>query len=217
MTSILLIATSFTAYALLHSLLANLHIQGWVGQQFGPAANRWYRLAYNIFAAVSFGPVLLLLVLLPDRVLYTVPAPWSWPMIGGQVLALVGMGRAFAQTDPRHFLGLAQIRAKPSAPPPDDTLQVRGFYCYVRHPLYTLSLGFIWLTPLMTLNMLTFAVLATLYFYAGSMHEEQRLLATFGETYAAYQRRVPRLIPRPGRCWQEHKQDGTRGVINRTD
>jgi hypothetical protein len=35
----------------------------------------------------------------------------------------------------------------------------------------------------------------------GSFHEERRLLAEFGDAYRDYQQQVPRLIPRPGRCY----------------
>jgi protein-S-isoprenylcysteine O-methyltransferase Ste14 len=47
----------------------------------------------------------------------------------------------------------------------------------------------------MTTNLLTTYLLFTLYFYFGSVFEERRLLAEFGEAYQDYQRRVPRFIP----------------------
>jgi protein-S-isoprenylcysteine O-methyltransferase Ste14 len=93
---------------------------------------------------------------------------------------------------------LSQLLARRST---DDTLQVRGFYCYVRHPLYLFAILFVWLTPAMTVNMATLYSLITLYFVVGSVHEEGRLVAQFGAAYRAYQRQVPRLIPRPGRCY----------------
>jgi protein-S-isoprenylcysteine O-methyltransferase Ste14 len=36
----------------------------------------------------------------------------------------------------------------------------------------------------------------TAYLYLGSLFEERRLRVEFGEAYADYQRRVPRMIPR---------------------
>jgi protein-S-isoprenylcysteine O-methyltransferase Ste14 len=65
----------------------------------------------------------------------------------------------------------------------------------VRHPLYFFSLLFIWLNPQMTLASLLFNLLATLYFWVGSIYEERRLTAEFGEAYKAYRREVPRLLP----------------------
>jgi protein-S-isoprenylcysteine O-methyltransferase Ste14 len=65
----------------------------------------------------------------------------------------------------------------------------------VRHPLYFFGLLFLWLTPVMTINLLTTYLLFTLYFYIGSFFEERRLRAEFGPAYRQYQQRVPRLIP----------------------
>jgi protein-S-isoprenylcysteine O-methyltransferase Ste14 len=130
--------------------------------------------------------------------LYAVPTPWRWLMIGGQVAALTGAAGAVLQTGPSYFLGLSQLLARRST---DDALQVRGFYCYVRHPLYLFAILFVWLTPAMTVNLATLYGLITFYFMVGSVHEEGRLATEFGAAYRAYQRQVPRLIPRPGRCY----------------
>lgn len=108
-------------------------------------------------------------------------------------MALLGLGVSFLQTGVLHFLGLAQLLAQ--QPGESGSLNVGGFYAWMRHPLYTFSLLFLWLTPAMTTNLLTAYLLFTLYFYLGSIFEERRLLAEFGDTYRDYQRRVPRLIP----------------------
>jgi protein-S-isoprenylcysteine O-methyltransferase Ste14 len=71
----------------------------------------------------------------------------------------------------------------------------RGSYAYVRHPLYFFSLLLIWFLPIMTLSALLFSSMATLYFWIGSIYEERRLSATFGDAYSQYKQRVPRLIP----------------------
>lgn len=134
-----------------------------------------------------------MIALLPTEILYIVPSPWRWLMVGGQILALIGLAASLWQTSLLHFLGLAQLLAEPSAK--SGALSVRGFYAWVRHPLYTFSLLFLWLTPAMTTNVLTTYILFTLYFYIGSIFEERRLLAEFGSAYQDYQQRVPRFIP----------------------
>lgn len=197
--SILLITLFFIGYAIVHSLLAGRPVKNWVRRTFGPSSDRWYRLAYNIFAGVTLLPLLPMLALLPDQTLYIVPAPWRWLMVGGQMLAVAGAGIALLQTGPLHFLGLSQLLADQGAD--SGSLTVRGFYRWVRHPLYLFSLLFLWLTPWMTANLLTTFILFTIYFYVGSIYEEKRLLAEFGVAYRKYQQRVPRLIPIPGRSY----------------
>jgi protein-S-isoprenylcysteine O-methyltransferase Ste14 len=72
---------------------------------------------------------------------------------------------------------------------------VKGLYRWVRHPLYTAGLLFLWLTPLMTTSILAFNLAMSAYIAIGSVFEERRLVTEFGPAYADYQRRVPRLIP----------------------
>lgn len=200
LSSVLVLITFFVLYAALHSLLASPPVKQWTRRRFGPGVDRWYRLAYNVFAAVSLLPLLPLLALLPDRVLYIAPSPWRWLLLAGQFLALLGLGVAALQTDVWRFLGLSQLLGK--QPSGSGSLQISGFYCWVRHPLYLFSLLLIWLTPAMTVNLLTMYLLFTLYFYIGTFFEERRLLAEYGPAYQDYQRRVPRLIPRPDRCYK---------------
>jgi protein-S-isoprenylcysteine O-methyltransferase Ste14 len=197
--STLTLVIYFIAWAVVHSLLASLRVKRWVRQAFGASVDRWYRAVYVLFALASFAPIPLLLVILLDRTLYVVPAPWRWLMVLGQVGGAVGAVAAIMQTGAFRFVGLAQALA--GWPEEGGPLHVRGLYCYVRHPSYFFSLLVIWLTPLMTVNLLALYVLFTLYFYVGSMHEESRLVAEFGAAYEEYQRHVPRLIPRLRRCY----------------
>jgi protein-S-isoprenylcysteine O-methyltransferase Ste14 len=191
--SVIILIIFFAAYAILHSVLAGLAVKNWAQRVFGPGVERWYRLGYNIIAVITLLPLFPLLVWLPTQTLYVAPAPWRWLMVGGQLLALVALTATLLQTGLFHFLGLAQLVA--GRPDESGALNVNGFYSWVRHPLYLFSLLFLWLTPVMTINLLTTYLLFTLYFYVGSFFEERRLLGEFGSAYRDYQQRVPRLIP----------------------
>lgn len=202
--NILVLTLFFTGYAVLHSLLASLAAKKRLRQMLGPGVDRWYRLFYNLVAVVTLLPLFPLLALLPDQLLYVVPAPWRWLLVTGQLLALAGLGLAFLQTHPLHFLGLAQLWA--GEPQQSGQLVVNGFYYWVRHPIYFFSLVLLWLSPAMTINLLIVYVLFTLYFYIGSIYEERRLVVEFGPAYRAYQRCVPRMIPWRGRCYKPQPQ-----------
>jgi protein-S-isoprenylcysteine O-methyltransferase Ste14 len=151
----------------------------------------FYRLAYNVFAGISFLPILYLMATLPNRMVYEVPSPWNLVMFGGQQLSLVFLAAAFLQTDALSFVGLRQLFEEEKS----GALVVHGLYKVVRHPLYTFSLLFLWLSPGVSQNSLTVYIGATLYILIGTYFEERKLLREFGEAYSNYKKSTPMLIP----------------------
>jgi steroid 5-alpha reductase family enzyme len=194
---------SVLLWGFLHSLFASLKAKALTRRWLG----RFQRLAYNIFACISFLPVLIIAALTPDRTLYRVPLPWSGVMIFGEVLAVVALLVGFRQTDMWEFIGLRQIAGRavslstsyPKGKGPVETregkLVTRGLYRYVRHPLYTAGIAFIWLMPLMTVNVLAINIALTVYVVVGAVFEERKLRRAFGQEYADYAARTPMFIP----------------------
>ncbi|MES1944517.1 Isoprenylcysteine carboxyl methyltransferase [Salinisphaera sp. PC39] len=122
-------------------------------------------------------------------------------MLLGFGLALIGIG-LFVQ-------GWRQVhRARK-----EDRLVTHGLYAFVRHPQYTglfLALfgeGVVHWPTLFSVGLFPLIVLA---YYRLARHEERHMLAEFGDTYRAYQRRVPMFIPRWGqwRRFADASQDG---------
>jgi protein-S-isoprenylcysteine O-methyltransferase Ste14 len=91
------------------------------------------------------------------------------------------------------FIGLSRLTGKSRDGKPK--LTERGLYGLVRHPMYLFSLLVMWLSPTMTVNRITLYSLISLYFFVGTFHEEILLEEEFGQDYADYRRRVPRMIP----------------------
>jgi len=180
-------------YGLVHSVLASLWVKARLRQTFGPASERWYRLAYNLFAVLSLLPVLVLPALLPDRELYRIPAPWLYLTLAGQALAALLLLAGLLHTGVWSFLGLHQLIQSPAAEQP--RLVVRGLYRWVRHPLYTAGLLLIWLLPVMTVNLLALSLGLMLYIVIGAMFEERKLEDEFGQAYVEYRRSTPMLVP----------------------
>jgi protein-S-isoprenylcysteine O-methyltransferase Ste14 len=181
-------------YGVLHSLLATNRAKRLAEVALGSGAARLYRLFYNIVGGLSFLPVLAITAAYPGMHLYTIPLPWTILSTLGQVLAVALLLAGLRQTDPWHFLGLRQLTQNALAPAAE--LTTGGIYRYVRHPLYSAGLLFIWLTPVMTTSVLALNLGISVYLYLGSVFEERRLVREFGPAYIEYRKQVPRLIPR---------------------
>jgi len=138
---------------------------------------------------------------------------WKWEPIGGviwqeqsvssllQGLSLLGFIIVLISTfliDHFDLFGLRQVflylRGIPYTPVP---FIARGWYGYVRHPIY---LGFIiafWATPRMTIAHLVFAVATTAYILIAIRLEERDMVRAHGAKYEAYREQVSMLVPRP--------------------
>jgi methanethiol S-methyltransferase len=193
MRSIAWIVLAVAAYGLLHSWLASTRVKAWVRARLGESAAAGYRLFFNLVGGITLLPVLALTRFLPDQPLYQIPSPANLLFL---LLQLCGAGIAalgVLQTGALDFLGLNVLLKRDSTEPAG--LVTTGLYRFVRHPLYSGSLLFLWFNPSMSLNLLALNLGASLYLLVGSWFEERKLLREFGETYAEYRRRTPALIP----------------------
>lgn len=203
MASVLLIIAALLLFGLVHSVTAGLGLKNMMSSLVGERATQGlYRILYNMFSVLSLLPVLFLVAVLPNRIVYQVEQPLASLFSLVQVVGLWGLVIALAQVDMGRFIGLSQtlafIRGE-TLPLPAESLQLGGLYAVMRHPLYFFSLLVLWFSPVMTLNTLAFNIGATAYFIIGSKIEERRLVAAYGDTYRLYQRRVSWLIPLPPR------------------
>ena len=138
---------------------------------------------------------------------------WQWRPLGGVVwsvsdpvavavlrsLFAFGFGLVLVSTFLiNHFdlFGLRQVwlflRGKPYTMLRFGT---PGPYKLVRHPLYVGWFFAFWMTPVMTVAHLLFAILTTGYILVAIQLEERDLVREHGPEYEEYRRRVPMLIP----------------------
>ena len=187
--SVFILLLAMAIWGVVHSFLASHLAKDLFRLKIG--SMDFYRLAYNIFAAISFMPILYLMATLPNRMVYEVPSPWNLVMFGGQIFSIVLLAVAFLQTGALSVIGLRQLLGKEES----GSLVVHGLYKVIRHPLYTFSLLFLWLTPTVSQNSLTVYIGSTLYILIGIIFEERKLLREFGDEYAGYQKSTPMLVP----------------------
>lgn len=195
-SSVLVMGAYFVFFAIVHSLLADPRFKSRARNVLGNSFDRWQRLAYNLLALLMVLPFLFIMVFLPDRILYIVPAPWSWLMAAAQLLAAIALLQTLRLTGVSYFLGLSQLRSASEPVSGEGGLVTDGFYCHIRNPLFFFASVFLWLTPTMTENLLAFNIIAMVYFYLGARHEERSLKEEFGQEYEDYKKRVPMFLPR---------------------
>ncbi|MDA1054387.1 MAG: methyltransferase [Planctomycetota bacterium] len=84
-------------------------------------------------------------------------------------------------------------------PRPSPEFTDRFLYKIVRHPLQLGILIGIWFTATMTMTHLMLSATMTLYIFIGLHLEERDLVATLGQGYENYRKRVRMILPIPKR------------------
>lgn len=193
-------------FAMLHSLLAIPSIKAHI-QRLTRTNQSTYRLGYNVVALLAFG-----WVMAADRhsaILYEFSGVLRYILYLLQTLALIALAFCLVNTGLMSFLGFDALVVREENRVPQQ-LAIHGWYGIVRHPLYFLSILFMFMNPVMTMRWLLLACLATLYFMIGALIEEQRLEKEFAEKYVRYRKHVPFIVP----SWRKVIQ-GIRGVNTR--
>jgi protein-S-isoprenylcysteine O-methyltransferase Ste14 len=182
-------------FGLPHSLMARSSFKQWWTKIIPPAAERsTYMLQSGLLALLliwQWRPI--------TQIVWHVENPLGSTLIWG-LFWLGWLIAAIATWLINHFelTGLQQVYAyvqgKEPTPP---NFRTPFLYKIVRHPMQLgVTIAF-WATPHMTVGHLLFAVGMTAYILIGLYFEERDLVRRFGDTYRAYQRRTPKLIPVP--------------------
>jgi len=200
-------------FALTHSLLATNWMKRQVEALFGRRVrDGLYRFAYNNITYASIGLMVVGFSRLPDRVVYRVPRPWSLLMRLGQAFGLwliadtnlrMGVGRFTGMSGAWEFLSGAEPKREAPAQGPrfNDAADgaTGGAFRLSRHPNNLGPTLIVCLQPTMSVRLLTFAVIGSLYSYFGSVLEERRIRAVYPARYDAYRDRTPFFWPIPHR------------------
>jgi protein-S-isoprenylcysteine O-methyltransferase Ste14 len=154
---------------------------------------KYYRVLYSAFSFLTLGAVIVYHFALESIMLWKVH-------VFEVIIAVTGIitGGAFMIFFAGKFffdLSGADIFL-PSKKP--QALIKTSFYKYVRHPLYTATLLFVWSIffwqPLLS-NLIS-CVCITVYTIVGIRYEEKKLIKDFGESYIQYRAETPMLLPK---------------------
>ncbi|HYO84314.1 MAG TPA: hypothetical protein VES20_23110, partial [Bryobacteraceae bacterium] len=188
-------------FAGIHSLLASNAAKRVAARVMGPGRRDFYRAAYNAQAiATSIGLYLWLRRLPDDELVYDFQRPVAYAMRAGQAVAAVQLARCIYAVGILNFLGSTSkgqsIEAQGPARRENGTLIIAGPFRTQRHPTNFWPVVLLWLQPRMTRAGLAFSVVASLYFYVGSIHQDRRLCRAYGEAYERYRAAgVPLFLP----------------------
>jgi len=180
-------------FGLQHSIMARRGFKSWLTRFIPPAAERsTYMLATALVTftlCLSWQP-------LPEVIWQAQNPVVSHILLG---IGLGGWGLVLVSTFLiNHFdlFGLRQVvmnfakRAYTHLP-----FKAVALYRYIRHPIMTGVFIGIWVTPMMTVGHLLFALGMSVYILVGVYHEEKDLIREFGDKYRRYIQGTGRFVP----------------------
>ncbi len=188
----------FLGFGLVHSVLAAPGVNKLLSRAI---PNQALRATYMIASGICLWSVMALwqhtgIVVwemgLPPRLTQILSFSIFWCLM---ILALMQIKRF----DLWHFMGLKQVYSRPNELEKmvgSEDLVTTGWYAHFRHPTYFFTCMAFLLTPFMTLDRLTVAIVQIVYLWLAIPHEEAKLITLFGQKYVDYQKRVPALFPR---------------------
>lgn len=152
----------------------------------------FYRLIYSFFAFISLALLLWYQFTIKSYLLFH---NLFFQMAAGVITVLPGIFIMIVCIK-KYFVELSGIQALEKKPL-HVTLQQKGLHKYVRHPLYSGTLLFVWglfiLFPFLS-NLIACVIMHT-YVLIGIYLEEKKLRIEFGQAYMEYAKKVPKLIP----------------------
>ena len=202
------LALSWLAYFVVHSLLASLWLKSWFAAHF-PASLPVYRLAFNGLAVLTLLPILWLSFTAPGPALWAWRGPAAWLANGVALAACAGFVASLKHYDSRSFLGVRQWTSRQQRVGDEEDLALSPFHRHVRHPWYFFALLLIWSRDMSSATLFS-AVLTTIYLIVGSWLEERKLLVYHGAIYRRYMKCVPGLLPWP---WKSLSADEAERLV----
>lgn len=180
-------------FGLQHSVMARPKFKRWLTSYLPQAAERsTFMMATGVvtFALIAFWQPM-------NAIVWQAESTVAW-----NTLLAIGLGGwalvLYATFLINHFdlFGLRQVwlyfLGREYTPLP---FKLTSLYRFIRHPIMTGAFIGIWVTPVMTVGHLVFALGMSTYILIGVYHEEKDLVHAFGDRYRRYRATTGRFLP----------------------
>ncbi len=195
--SLVPLGIAFTAYFVMHSLLASLSFKRWVHHRW-PQRMHAYRLSYNFLAIILLIPLLWFMHKNAGPLVWQWAGMLAWLMKGLTIASALGFIWSLKSYDNMVFLGVTQWRNRHTETDDPEHLHISTLHRFVRHPWYFFFIVILWSQDIHLAQLIVYSLI-TAYFVIGSRMEERKLIEHYGVAYQEYMRQVPGLIPLPWR------------------
>jgi protein-S-isoprenylcysteine O-methyltransferase Ste14 len=192
---VLIILWAFWCF--IHSGLISLSVSDYLEKRLG-RNYRFYRLFYNLFAVITLIPPVFYTLSLKKHHLLSLDgylAVAQWILLAfSAVLFICGA----MKYDLRQFIGIRQIQSGKVHSSLSETgdLDTSGILNVTRHPWYLGAFLLVWAgNKEIYVSNLIVKVLLSGYLLIGTVLEEKKLVAAYGDHYKDYQKKVSMLFP----------------------
>jgi len=195
--NVTLLCLLWIVWCAMHSILIDPYITNFVKYRFSELF-RYYRMLYNGFSLVTLMPLVVVTYMSPGAVVFS----WDgYAIIGRGFLLMTAMyffSSGAKHYDLQHFLGTRQARTGESQTLLSDSkvFQEKGVFGITRHPWYLGTMLLVWsILQNYSLTEVFVAVVLSSYLVVGSLLEERKIIAEYGDRYRHYQQQVSMIIP----------------------
>ena len=195
--NLILLCVLWIIWCGMHSLLIDPSVLGLV-KRYASSLTRYYRLFYNGVSLVTLVPLIVVTGMAEGGIIVSWQGSLSYLRIVLIIAALLLFIGGARQYDILYFLGLKQLQTGEEHLLLSDTEEFteKGVFGIIRHPWYLGSLLFLWSAlPRYPLPVFLAVCILSIYLVIGTMLEERKIVAQYGDSYCRYRQRVSMLFP----------------------
>jgi methanethiol S-methyltransferase len=195
--NLFLLCILWLCWCTMHSVLIDASVIGLVKKHWS-GCTRYYRLFYNALSLGTLLPLVIVTRMTEGQVVFS----WEGAIVPIRLVLLLAAVLLFRggakKYDLQYFLGIRQLQTGEEHLLLSEITEFTetGVFGIIRHPWYLGSLLLLW-SGLSDYSLPVFLAVCILsvYLVIGTMLEERKIIARYGEAYCHYRQRVSMLFP----------------------